>query len=154
MLNPHLRIIVVSALLGGAFLPQKGQADEMPPPVASTSVSSRVLVGNGVAAVGVVLDFAKILAFDLPARTIIIGNPGIVDGTLSDEYTMVLTGKSVGTTNMIVLGEAGQEIAHFTVNVVANSSQLTTVHHGITQQIFTCAGPCQPLAPAPAANSK
>jgi Flp pilus assembly secretin CpaC len=101
----------------------------------------------------VTLDFARVLTFGMPARTIIIGNPAVVDGTLSDDRTIVLTGKAIGTTNMIVLGEAGREVASFVVNVTTNNSQSITVHQGETQQTYTCAGTCRPPA-APAAGSK
>lgn len=95
--------------------------------------------------IGVTLDFARILVFDHPARTVVIGNPGIIDGTLSDEYTIVLTGKAVGTTNMIVLGEAGQEVANLAISVFANGHQVTTVYHGTEQQIFSCSETCRPV---------
>jgi Flp pilus assembly secretin CpaC len=117
-----------------------------------------VLRGEEVSSIIVTLDFAKVLSFNRPARTIIIGNPAIVDGTLSDEETIVLTGKSVGTTNMIVLGESGREIANLVVSVVANSNNLMSVYHGNTRQVFSCTGPCNPLAatvvsdPPPAAK--
>jgi Flp pilus assembly secretin CpaC len=135
----------VAALLACALAAGEGRADEMAslPPSGSARVGT--MVAKELSAVGVTLDFAKVLSFSHPARTIIIGNPGIVDGTLSDEHTIVLTGKALGTTNMIVLGEAGQEIANLTVHVGTNTRQWTTVHHGTTQQLFSCAGPCKPL---------
>jgi hypothetical protein len=52
---------------------------------------------------------------------------------------------------MIVLGEAGREIANLVVRVTVNSSQVTTVHQGVVLQTYTCADTCQPLA-SPANN--
>lgn len=145
MPNLRQKAISLAALLIVALLPDIGRADEMPPQVLLKSGSSEALAVKEFSAVGVTLDFAKVLSFGQPARTIIIGNPGIVDGTLSDEYTIVLTGKALGTTNMIVLDDTGQEIANLTVHVGANTRQWTTVHHGATQQVFSCAGPCKPI---------
>jgi len=95
--------------------------------------------------VGVKIDFARVLAFAEPARTIIIGNPGIVDGTLSDDHTIVLTGKSVGVTNLIVLGEGGREVLSAVVSVTPSSDRTTTVYSGAALKTFSCAGPCKPV---------
>ena len=120
------------------------RADEAPRP--SASRGSRLLIGHDTVAVGVTLDFAKLISFDQPARTIIIGNPAIADGTLSDEYNLVLTGKATGVTNMIILGDMGQEVANLSINVISNNGQLTTVHHGASQRTYSCAGSCRPVA--------
>ena len=95
--------------------------------------------------VGVNIDFARVLAFAEPARTIIIGNPGIVDGTLSDDHTIVLTGKAVGVTNLIVLGEGGREVLSTIVSVTPSSYQTTTVYSGAAIKTFSCAGSCKPV---------
>ncbi|MFC4172913.1 pilus assembly protein N-terminal domain-containing protein [Microvirga sp. GCM10011540] len=101
-------------------------------------------VDNG-ASVVVRLDFAKVLMLSAPARTIIIGNPDIVDGTLSDERSIVLTGKATGATNLIVLGEGGREIANLLVRVSSGGRQLTTVYHGAEPKTFSCIGSCAPV---------
>jgi Flp pilus assembly secretin CpaC len=93
----------------------------------------------------ITLDFARVLTFNRSARTIIIGNPGIIDGTLSDDRTIVLTGKAFGTTNVIILGEGGEEIANLAVNVAGNQAKMTTVYQGSEQHVFSCAGPCRPV---------
>ena len=51
---------------------------------------------------------ARILRISAPAATVIIGNPGVADVTIQDPQTLVLTGKSYGQTNLIVLDSAGQ----------------------------------------------
>ncbi len=103
-------------------------------------------VEREVTLIAVTLDFARVLTFNRSARTIIIGNPGIIDGTLNDDRTIVLTGKAIGTTNMIILGEGGDEIANLAVNVAGNRSQVTSVYQGSEQQVFSCTGPCQLVA--------
>lgn len=93
----------------------------------------------------VTIDFARVLAFTQPARTIIIGNPGIVDGTLSDDHTIVLTGKAVGVTNLIVLGEGGAEVLNTVVSVAPSNSQTTTIYSGAALNTFSCADSCKPV---------
>jgi hypothetical protein len=98
-----------------------------------------------VTTIGVKIDFARVLAFAEPARTIIIGNPGIVDGTLNDDHTIVLTGKAVGVTNLIVLGEGGREVLSATVSVTPSSYQTTTFYSGAAVRTYSCAGSCKPV---------
>lgn len=136
--------LAAAFLLGTLTVAGQGRADEeLARPLASTG--SIVSVGNDVSSINVTLDFARILSFREPARTIIIGNPGIVDGTLNDEATLVLTGKAVGVTNLIVLGEAGRELANLRIQVLANSGQITTIHNGTTQQTYSCVDTCRPI---------
>jgi hypothetical protein len=95
--------------------------------------------------VGVTIDFARVLTFAEPARTIIIGSPGIVDGTLNDDHTIVLTGKAVGVTNLIVLGEGRREVLNAVVSVSPSSFQTTTIYSGGELRTFSCAGSCKPM---------
>ena len=53
--------------------------------------------------ISVKVNMARILRINAPAATVIIGNPGVADVTIQDPQTLVLTGKSYGQTNLIVL---------------------------------------------------
>ncbi|SCY72767.1 Pilus formation protein N terminal region [Microvirga guangxiensis] len=143
-----LKITAAALVLGALGLPGLSRADESLPLGALSSTDARLRISSEQSTLSVALDFAKILTFEHPARTIIIGNPGIVDGTLSDEYNMVLTGKAVGATNLIVLGEAGREIAHVKISVSASANQVTTVYHGAAQQVYSCIDTCRPVGKA------
>jgi Flp pilus assembly secretin CpaC len=140
-------MLAVPLFLGTLVVTGQSRADEA---VARPLVTmgSVVAVSSDITSVNVTLDFARILSFGEPARTIIIGNPGIVDGTLNDEATLVLTGKAVGVTNLIVLGEAGRELANLRIQVLANSSQITTIYNGAAQQTYSCVDACRPVGKA------
>lgn len=144
MMNRCHMLVVMATFVPLGLLPGAGKADEMRLR-ASEPYGANVVSGSIPTPIGVTLDFARILAFPHAARTVVIGNPAIVDGTLSDEHTIVLTGKAIGTTNMIVLGEGGQEVANLAVSVFANSNQVTTVYSGTQQQIFSCSETCRPV---------
>jgi Flp pilus assembly secretin CpaC len=146
-----LHRMIAAATFTATSVSNTGKADELPLGAAPATPDRGAVVEQRASSSLVVLDFAKILSFPQPARTIIIGNPAIVDGTLNNENTIVLTGKAVGTTNMIVLGEAGKEIANLDVTVTANIHHLTTVHHGAVQKTYSCSGPCRPVS-VPAEN--
>jgi hypothetical protein len=120
-------------------------ADEMRPAAMPRTGSDDGRQDGSTTRVVVTIDFARVLAFAQPARTIIIGNPGIVDGTLSDDHTIVLTGKSVGVTNLIVLGEGGTEVLNTVVSVTSSNSHTTTIYSGAALNTFSCADSCKPV---------
>ncbi len=93
--------------------------------------------------VDVTIDFAKVMKLDKPAHTIIIGNPGIADASIDDDTTLILTGKTAGTTNLIVLDDSGGEILNTVVRVSSDIRQLTTVFFGPNRQTFSCAPVCE-----------
>ncbi len=95
------------------------------------------------APIDVTIDFAKVMRLDAPAHTIIIGNPGIADASIDDEKTLVLTGKTAGTTNLIVLDASGHEVLNSVVRVSSDIRALTTVFYGANRQTFSCAPVCE-----------
>src|SRR6201747_2236885 len=70
------------------------------------------------APISVKVNMARILRISAPAATVIVGNPGVADVTIQDPQTLVLTGKSYGETNLIVLDAKGNPIADTLVEVV------------------------------------
>ena len=123
-LGAHTRKLISAALLALA---------------AAAATSGAALASN----VELTIDFATILKLDRPAATLIIGNPGIADATVQDEKTVILTGKTAGSTNLIVLDEDGEEVANMTVRVSSDIRQLTTVFYGSKRQTFSCAPTCE-----------
>lgn len=114
--------------------------------LAATLCAAALLASGGAAlaqAVEVTIDFAKIMKLERPAETIIIGNPGIADASVQDETTIVLTGKTAGATNLIVLDAEGKEIVNAVVRVSSDVRQLTTVFYGTQRQTYSCAPTCE-----------
>jgi Flp pilus assembly secretin CpaC len=93
--------------------------------------------------IDVTIDFAEVVKLERPAETIIIGNPGIADAAVEDDTTLVVTGKAAGTTNLIVLDQAGEEIENAVLRVSSNTRQLTTVFYGSQRQTYSCAPTCE-----------
>ena len=96
------------------------------------------------APISVKVNMARILRINAPAATVIIGNPGVADVTIQDPQTLVLTGKSYGQTNLIVLDDIGNPIADTLVEVVQAQADLVTVYLGNARTTLTCAPVCQP----------
>jgi Flp pilus assembly secretin CpaC len=93
-------------------------------------------------AINVTVSMARILRISAPAATVIIGNPAVADVTIQDPQTLVLTGKSYGRTNMIVLDNAGNPIADTIIEVVQGTDTLT-VYMGTQRNSMACAPVCQ-----------
>ncbi len=111
--------------------------------VAAIVWSGSTVIGAAAEPIDVTIDFAKVMRLDAPAHTIIIGNPGIADASIDDEKTLVLTGKTAGTTNLIVLDVSGHEIMNTVVRVSSDIRALTTVFYGPNRQTFSCAPVCE-----------
>ena len=94
--------------------------------------------------ISVKVNMARILRISSPAATVIIGNPGVADVTIQDPQTLVLTGKSYGQTNLIVLDDIGNPIADTLVQVVQAQADLVTVFMGDARTTLSCAPVCQP----------
>ena len=96
------------------------------------------------APVSVKVNMARILRISSPANTVIIGNPRVADVTIQDPQTLVLTGKSYGQTNMIVLDAQGSAIADTLIEVVQAQADIVTVYMGASRTTLACAPVCQP----------
>ncbi|CAN7149747.1 pilus assembly protein N-terminal domain-containing protein [Devosia sp. LjRoot3] len=96
------------------------------------------------APIDVKVNMARVLRISAPAATVIVGNPGIADVTIQDPQTLILTGKSYGQTNLIVLDSLGEPIADTLIEVVQMQAGVTTVYQGQMRTTLACAPVCQP----------
>jgi Flp pilus assembly secretin CpaC len=97
------------------------------------------------AAIEVVLNQAKVMHISRPADIVIIGNPSIADATIQDNQTLIITGHSFGTTNLIVLDSAGQPIATGMLTVKPPNDQVVTIYKRAARQTFSCTPDCSPV---------
>ncbi|MFG1298040.1 pilus assembly protein N-terminal domain-containing protein [Xanthobacter sp. V13C-7B] len=96
------------------------------------------------------VDQARAFTLDRGARVVAVGNPAIADATVTrtDQGALVvLTGKSYGSTNVVVVGEGGQILADARVSVRRTDRGVVTVHSGAKQRVsFECTPVCAPVA--------
>jgi Flp pilus assembly secretin CpaC len=95
--------------------------------------------------ISVKVNMARILRISAPAATVIIGNPGVADITIQDPQTLVLTGRSYGQTNLIILDSAGNPVADTIVSVVQGQADTITVYMGTARTTLACQPVCQPM---------
>ncbi len=96
------------------------------------------------APISVNVNMARILRISAPAATVIIGNPAVADVTIQDPQTLILTGKSYGRTNLIVLDGNGNPIADTLIEVVQLQAGSLTIYQGLKRTSLACLPICQP----------
>jgi Flp pilus assembly secretin CpaC len=94
--------------------------------------------------VSVAVDRAKVMRVSRPADIVIVGNPAIADATVRDNQTLIITGRSFGSTNLIVLDAEGQAIAEEIVTVTQPDDGLVTVFRRASRQTYSCTPQCAP----------
>ena len=109
--------------------------------VASLATSS---VAYAAATFRVPIDQARPLALKAPASGIIIGNPSIAGVSLQSSKLLFVTGRSYGTTNLIIVGENGRPVYTSMITVTAADSPGTVmVTRGLTTVRNECAPRCR-----------
>lgn len=95
--------------------------------------------------ISVIVDRAKVMRISRPADVVIIGNSAIADATIQDNQTLIITGRSFGTTNLIILDSAGNELTSANVTVSPQNDQMVTVYRRAERTTFSCAPDCAPV---------
>jgi Flp pilus assembly secretin CpaC len=96
------------------------------------------------AALSVSIDHARVLKIDRAAETIIVGNPSIVDVTVHDARTLVLTGRSYGVTNLVVLDAQGDAVIDESVAVGSVETASVRVYRQAQRSTYSCSPHCEP----------
>ena len=93
--------------------------------------------------IDVLIDQAMMLRLERPAAEIVVGNPSIADVAVQSGKVLVLTGKSFGETNLIVLDAQGEIIINRRVVVQEPRSGYVTVYRGSNRETLYCAPNCE-----------
>ncbi len=114
--------------------------------IAALVASAGIHVSNAQAgeAVIVTIDRAKVLRISRPADTIIIGNPSIADATIQDQRTLVLTGRSFGVTNIVILDADGEPIVDETIVVQGHETNTVRIYRRAVRETLACSPVCEP----------
>ena len=105
------------------------------------------------AGVQVVMNQAKILKLNRDAGTIVVGNPEIVDATVQDARTIVLTGKGFGVTNLVILDAAGEPVVDEEIYVSRSDARSLRVWRRSDVQTLSCTPYCEGSYKSPAENT-
>jgi len=80
------------------------------------------------------------------AASVVLGNRNIADVAVHDENLIFITGKSFGTTNLMVFDRAGNQILSTEVVVTVNSSNMVTINRSGSNYTYDCAPVCRSVA--------
>lgn len=86
---------------------------------------------------------AKVVRLDQPAATVILGNPAVADALVQNRSMLIITGKSYGSTNLIVLDPAGETVEELILHVTAVDDGSVTIQKGATRLSFSCNPVCE-----------
>jgi len=92
----------------------------------------------------VTYDQSQLLSLPRPAGEIIIGNPVIADVSVQSGNLLVITGKSFGITNMIVLDAKGELIFDKRLLVKREEARVVNLQRGTLRQTYNCTPQCNP----------
>ena len=105
------------------------------------------------------LGYSQVIGPISDMATVIVGNDHVAGATLGGGGTIILTGKSVGATNLIILDETGREVLASSIRVVPLDRRPTTnirITKGVSQaQDYVCGAAlgCTPVADNSRASS-
>lgn len=94
--------------------------------------------------VDVMIDQATLVRLERPAAEIVVGNPSIADVSVQSGKVLVVTGKSFGETNLIVMDADGKVFVNRRLIVQEPRSGLVTLYRGSARQTLHCAPYCTP----------
>ncbi len=98
----------------------------------------------GAADINVDIDHAELIHLDKPGAEVIIGNPTIADVSVQSGRLLIITGKSIGLTNLIVLDGSGESILQKKVQVGSDEHKLVTLSRGKSRETYSCSPNCSP----------
>ncbi|HXG78117.1 MAG TPA: pilus assembly protein N-terminal domain-containing protein [Methyloceanibacter sp.] len=92
----------------------------------------------------VLIDQASLVRLERPAAEIVVGNPSIADVAVQSGKVLIVTGKSFGETNLMVMDAEGKVIAHRRLIVQEPRKGFVTLYRGSARQTLHCAPYCAP----------
>lgn len=91
----------------------------------------------------VFMDHARVLKLDRPVSKVIIGNAKVADATVADPKTIVLTGRSFGTTNIVLLDADGNAIVDERILVSIDEGNTVRVYRQTERSVLSCTPNCE-----------
>jgi hypothetical protein len=119
-------------------LPAMSQAQDVSATFPSVAAVSRSATADASDTLALVVDFAVVMQIDGDIGSIVLGNAAIADAMVADGKMIVLTGNTVGMTNMIVLDANNQILAQFTLKVSGRKPGTVTVRRALEIQSYGC----------------
>lgn len=78
------------------------------------------------------------------AASVVLGNSNIADVAVHDEHMLFISGKTFGTTNLMVFDARGRKIYDAELVVSVNSANYVTINRAGQLRTFDCTPKCRP----------
>ena len=88
------------------------------------------------------LDEARVIKLPDRASTVVVGNPLIADLSVQPGGVAVITGKSYGATNFVIMDKSGAVLIEHTVEVQGPTDKIVVVYRGINRATYSCTPEC------------
>jgi Flp pilus assembly secretin CpaC len=88
------------------------------------------------------LDQAQLLKLPERTATLVIGNPLIADAVVQGTV-LVITGKSYGLTNLVIVDRGGATLGEYPIQVVGPTDNVVVVYRGVERESYSCAQKCE-----------
>ncbi|WP_244530097.1 pilus assembly protein N-terminal domain-containing protein [Rhizobium sp. NFR07] len=111
--------------------------------IAATCVISTAYAAEDQDLLRVFMNHARVLKLDRPVAKVIVGNAEVADATVADPTTIVLTGRSFGTTNLVLLDADGNAIADERVLVSIDEGNTVRVFKQTERSVLSCTPNCE-----------
>ncbi len=91
------------------------------------------------------VDQVRLMDLKKSGSHVIVGNPSIADVSIQNSKLLVITGKSFGSTNVIVLGPDRKIITNTTIGVVNDDRRVVSLYKGSDRESYNCSPKCQSI---------
>jgi Flp pilus assembly secretin CpaC len=88
------------------------------------------------------LDEARVIALPDRAATVVVGNPLIADLSVQPGGLAILTGKSYGATNFLIMDKSGAVLTEHNVEVQGPVDKIVVVYRGVNRMTYSCTPEC------------
>jgi Flp pilus assembly secretin CpaC len=88
------------------------------------------------------LDEARVIKLPDRAATVVVGNPLIADLSVQPGGLAVITGKSYGATNFLIMDKSGAVLTEHIVEVQGPTDKIVVVYRGINRATYSCTPEC------------
>lgn len=93
------------------------------------------------------VEASKTRQLELPGgvTTIVIGDPRVADIAVHDQNLIFITGRTIGTTNLLAYNAAGKKIFDGDVVVTTNAANFVSINRAGQTNTFDCAPRCRSI---------
>jgi Flp pilus assembly secretin CpaC len=139
------RYLTAGAFCAALFAAASGAAANEPqlsgaPAAATQQAAVADMLTHGLT---VTMDQARIVRMPARVATLVIGNPLIADATVQAGGLMVLTGKGIGSTNLIALDARGEQLMSVQIRVRPQNDAVVQVYRGVERETYSCTPTCE-----------